>query len=104
MSDYIPKYEHKFTFGLWTVGNTGRDPFGSPVREVKTSAELVTVNVIEGTAYGDALLAGVGAGVWQDVADACKKVIKVTRITTPNERNAEKYRKNICFIVNCIQH
>jgi xylose isomerase len=24
--------EHRFTFGLWTVGNPGRDPFGEPVR------------------------------------------------------------------------
>jgi xylose isomerase len=38
---YEPKPEHKFTFGLWTVGNTGRDPFGGPVRESKTPAELV---------------------------------------------------------------
>ena len=33
MSDqYQPKPEHKFTFGLWTVGNPGRDPFGDVVR------------------------------------------------------------------------
>jgi xylose isomerase len=41
MSDYTPKPEHKFTFGLWTVGNIGRDPFGGPVRDVKSPAELV---------------------------------------------------------------
>jgi xylose isomerase len=41
MSDYTPKPEHKFTFGLWTVGNIGRDPFGGPVREAKSPAELV---------------------------------------------------------------
>ncbi len=29
---YTPKPEHKFTFGLWTVGNPGGDPFGAPVR------------------------------------------------------------------------
>jgi xylose isomerase len=29
---YDPKPEHKFTFGLWTVGNIGRDPFGNPTR------------------------------------------------------------------------
>ena len=29
---YVPKPEHRFTFGLWTVGNPGRDPFGEPVR------------------------------------------------------------------------
>ena len=38
---YEPKPEHKFTFGLWTVGNTGRDPFGGAVRNPKTPAELV---------------------------------------------------------------
>ena len=41
MSDYTPKPEHKFTFGLWTVGSIGRDPFGGPVREAKSPAELV---------------------------------------------------------------
>jgi xylose isomerase len=29
---YTPRPEHKFTFGLWTVGNRGRDPFGDAVR------------------------------------------------------------------------
>jgi xylose isomerase len=41
MSSYTPKPEHKFTFGLWTVGNIGRDPFGGPVRDGKSPAELV---------------------------------------------------------------
>jgi xylose isomerase len=27
-----PRPEHRFTFGLWTVGNPGRDPFGLPTR------------------------------------------------------------------------
>lgn len=38
---YIPKPEDKFTFGLWTIGSIGRDPFGGPVRELKTPGELV---------------------------------------------------------------
>jgi xylose isomerase len=29
---YTPHPEHKFSFGLWTVSNRGRDPFGSEVR------------------------------------------------------------------------
>ena len=33
MSDrFNPRPEHKFSFGLWTVGNRGRDPFGDAVR------------------------------------------------------------------------
>jgi xylose isomerase len=31
---YQPKPEHKFSFGLWTLGNRGRDPFGDFVRPV----------------------------------------------------------------------
>jgi xylose isomerase len=29
---FEPRPSDKFTFGLWTVGNRGRDPFGEPVR------------------------------------------------------------------------
>jgi xylose isomerase len=32
LSDFTPNPSHKFTFGLWTVGNRGRDPFGEFVR------------------------------------------------------------------------
>lgn len=41
MSDYTPKPSDKFTFGLWTVGNTGRDPFGDAVREAVNPADSV---------------------------------------------------------------
>ncbi len=51
MSDYTPKPENKFTFGLWTVGSIGRDPFGGPVRDAKSPAELVRL-LGEVGAYG----------------------------------------------------
>jgi len=38
---YTPKPQDKFTFGLWTVGNIGRDPFGGPVRDPLSPVELV---------------------------------------------------------------
>ena len=36
MTNYSPRPEDHFTFGLWTVGNVGRDPFGDPVRPALT--------------------------------------------------------------------
>jgi len=36
-----PRPEHRFTFGLWTVGNPGRDPFGGPTREPLDPVESV---------------------------------------------------------------
>jgi xylose isomerase len=38
---FLPRPEHKFSFGLWTVGNPGRDPFGLPVREVMPPNDIV---------------------------------------------------------------
>jgi xylose isomerase len=49
---YEPKPEHKFTFGLWTVGNVGLDPFAAaPVREKLSPVELVHL-LAEVGAYG----------------------------------------------------
>jgi xylose isomerase len=38
---YTPRPEHHFTFGLWTVGNIGRDPFGEPVRPGLSPVRIV---------------------------------------------------------------
>ena len=51
MTQYEPQPEHKFTFGLWTVGNTGGDPFGADVRASRSPADLVYLLADVG-AYG----------------------------------------------------
>ena len=56
-------------------------------------AELVTVNTSEGAAYGAALLAGVGAGAWADIASACKTCIKITGSTQPDTSQVDAYRQ-----------
>ena len=44
MSDlYSPRPEHKFSFGLWTVGNRGRDPFGDVVRPTLAPNDAVAL-------------------------------------------------------------
>jgi xylose isomerase len=48
---YTPRPEHCFTFGLWTVGNTGRDPFGEPVRPAVSTTRIVE-KLAELGAYG----------------------------------------------------
>jgi xylose isomerase len=41
--NYQPRPEHKFSFGLWTVGNRGRDPFGDFVRPPISPSEIVSM-------------------------------------------------------------
>lgn len=38
---YTPKKGDKFSFGLWTVGNPGRDPFGDPTRNSLAPERIV---------------------------------------------------------------
>ena len=40
---YEPRPEHKFSFGLWTIGNRGRDPFGDVVRPAISPNDIVGV-------------------------------------------------------------
>jgi xylulokinase len=56
-------------------------------------AELVLVNVTEGAAYGAALLAGVGAGTFANVAEAVTQTVRVTDRTLPIAGNVKQYQK-----------
>ena len=48
---YTPKKEDKFSFGLWTVGNPGRDPFGDPTRR-QLAPERIVQRLSELGAWG----------------------------------------------------
>jgi xylose isomerase len=51
MTDYTPRPEDRFTFGLWTVGNRGRDPFGHETRPPLDPVDAVN-HLAELGAYG----------------------------------------------------
>ena len=40
---YSPRPEHKFSFGLWTLANRGRDPFGEAVRPPLPPNDVVAI-------------------------------------------------------------
>src|SRR5690348_10805993 len=43
MASYDPDPKLKFTFGLWTIGNPGRDPFGGPTRETISAVDVANI-------------------------------------------------------------
>ena len=62
--------------------------------------EVEIVEAEEGAAYGAAILAGVGAGIWPTVDQACDSVVRVASRITPNPTSAstmgaryQSYRK-----------
>ncbi len=54
-------------------------------------SELHSVNTTEGAAFGAALCAGVGVGLYDDIVSACRSAIQITDTTTPNPENAARY-------------
>ena len=74
-------------------GGGARSPLWRQILADVLNVELVTVNTTEGAAYGAALLAGVGAGVWPDVDTACQASIEVTGTTSPQPEPAAQYER-----------
>lgn len=58
------------------------DIYGQPV---------VTINAHEGPAFGVALLAAVGTGYFNDIAEACTRTIKVVTRTRPSAKSKAAY-------------
>jgi xylulokinase len=56
-------------------------------------AEVVTLRAEEGPAYGAALLAGVGAGIFSSVDEATRDAVVVTSSTQPDRTAQECYEK-----------
>ena len=87
-NNYQPQPEDRFTFGLWTVGNTGSDPFGDDVREAKSPAELVYLLADVG-AYGvnfhdnDLIPFGATAAEAAEIKKAFKKALDDTGLVVP---------------------
>jgi len=55
--------------------------------------KVCVINATEGPAYGAAILASVGCGLYPSVDDACKALIKITDTAEPIAENVEKYNK-----------
>ena len=65
------------------AGGGAKSPLWRKICASVLGVELVTVNSTEGAAYGAALLAAVGEGVFASVPDACAATISITGRTPP---------------------
>src|SRR5687767_15983791 len=87
-ANYAPDPKMKFTFGLWTVGNIGRDPFGGPTREPISPVEIADM-LGEVGAYGvnfhDNDLVPIDASPSQrdDIVKSFKKALKDNGLVCP---------------------
>ena len=72
-------------------GGGARSPLWRQILCDVLDTDLAVVNVTEGAAFGAALLAGVGVGVWPDVNAACSSVVVSTHRYHPRPESASRY-------------
>jgi len=76
---------------LRATGGGAKSPFWRQIQADILNAPILTVNATEGPAFGAALIAGVGVGLYPNLLEACERTIKVVDKTTPIPENAELY-------------
>ncbi|GAC1446400.1 MAG: xylulokinase [Pyrinomonadaceae bacterium] len=65
-------------------GGGARSPLWRQIQAEVYGREVEIVEAEEGGAYGAALLAGVGCGMWSSVDEACERVVRVASRVEPN--------------------
>ena len=78
-------------------GGGARSPLWRQIQADVYGYSVEIVEAEEGAAYGAALLAGVGAGVWNTVDDACRVAVRVKSTVEPNRESSavmqQQYRR-----------
>jgi xylulokinase len=74
-------------------GGGARSDFWRQLQADIYGKPIVLTNAAEGPAYGVALLAGVGIGVWPTVEQACKSSIHQTEKINPKPKTMRRYEK-----------
>lgn len=75
-------------------GGGARSKFWRQLQADIYNKPVVTTNAAEGPAYGVALLAGVGTGVWSSVEKACAATIRETASLRPTASSAKLYERH----------
>lgn len=72
-------------------GGGGKSPLWRQMQADVFNHDICTINASEGPAFGVAILAGVGSGVYNSVSEACEATIKVKSTQKANQEAHEKY-------------
>lgn len=78
-------------------GGGGKSPFWRQMLADTFNMPVATAQSTEGPALGAAILAGVGAGLYKSVPDACDALICLNESQTPDEKAAAEYEK--CYAI-----
>jgi xylulokinase len=73
------------------TGGGAKSAFWKQLQADIYGCEIATINADQGPAFGAAIMAGVGAGVYNSIPEACDRIIQVVERTQPNEAAVREY-------------
>jgi len=74
-------------------GGGARSPLWQQIQADVYAKPVSLLAAEEGCAYGAAVLAGVGAGLWPSVDEACAQIVKIASVVEPNRQSSEKLQR-----------
>jgi xylulokinase len=74
-------------------GGGARSPLWRQIQADVYAQPVSLLAAEEGCAYGSAVLAGVGAGIWPSVDEACAQIVKVASVVTPVKQDSDKLQR-----------
>lgn len=73
------------------TGGGAKSAFWKQLQADVFGCEIATIGSDQGPAFGAAIMAGVGAGVYKSIPEACDAVIQVVERTAPDAARAQEY-------------
>lgn len=73
------------------TGGGAKSAFWRQLQADIYGCEIAIINADQGPAFGAAIMAGVGAGVYTSIPEACDSIINVTQRVAPDERRVKEY-------------
>lgn len=89
----IMREQHIEARQIRASGGGGRSDIWRQIQADVFAAPVTSINVQEGPAFGVALLAGVGTGVYSSVPEACQATIRVVSETAPRPEVTAVYER-----------
>ena len=79
-----------------SMGGGASSPLWCQIKADMTGKNIAILENNETACLGSAILAGVGVGVFDDVASVCKKLVKIKKIYTPSNIDYSECYKRFC--------
>jgi xylulokinase len=87
----VQRISDKEIQSIYAIGGAAKSDFWMQLKADITGIRVKSKSVPEAAALGAAMLAGIGAGVYNSAEDAVKKVVFPEKVYEPNKKRHKKY-------------